>query len=495
MSDYHYKKKDETNLEETIRLDLINQQMRELESDIDNELGDEDEYLEAFSSEQLGKIKRKVKRQKTEYADEYEKETDGEWLTKKNITLFSLLAVVLVIAGFFVTSTFMKDEEEPLSLGTEDVQAEETQEIFYRSMLLQDIWGEDQLVAYDIESKTPVAMTLIETTSIIDDFNNEVDFSYFHEGEIIMVGRNDNREVVFVSPHKDVIKYESVNVEVDPKSERILVVEPNEMFRYHEETLLIYEGEELPLDSLQAVDVVTLTTLYGDVFYIKMEQTHGELLIAQEEEIKNGRLLIDGTTEYLLDHLTPLPPIILSEGEHTIEISGDLIKDKMDTIEILPMESLTYDLSELEDKTGKFAITSNVTDYEFYVNDELISDPLTAEFPYGDYRIKVLKSGYVDFSTAVALDIDIKTLNLELEEAILFGTVVLTSDVGTGQVYVDDVAMGKVPCEINLPYGTYHIRVEEVTYSPFATEITVSEDYIYVKAQLMTTDENRRQEE
>ncbi len=487
MSDYHYKKKDETNLEETIRLDLINQQMKELESELNDELGDEDEYLEAFASEKLSGTRRK--KPKPEYDGGYENDTDGEWLTKRNITLFSLLAVALVIVGFFVSKSFFKEDTPEPPIGVEqdqeDIEQEEVpQEILYRSMLLQDIWGDDQLVAYDIESKTPVALTLLDTTSIVDNFNNEVGFSYFHEGEIIMVGRNANREVVFVSPHKDVIKYTSVNVEVDAQSQRILIADTHDIFTYHDETMLVYDGKEFPIETLDPIDVVTLTTLYGDVFYVEMEKTHGELIVMQEGEIKNGRILIDGEMEYLLDYLTPLPPITLSEGDHTIAISGDTIKVKEDTISILPMEALTYDISELEEKTGRFAITSNVLDYEFYVNDELVSDPQTAEFPYGNYRIRVAKSGYVEYSTTVVMDTNIKTLNVDLEEAISFGTVVITSDIGTGQVYVDDVAMGKVPCDINLPYGNYRIRVEEVTYAPFATEITVSEDYIYVKAQL-----------
>ena len=44
MKDYHFEREDR-NLDETIRLDDINEKLKELESEPDDELGDKNEFL------------------------------------------------------------------------------------------------------------------------------------------------------------------------------------------------------------------------------------------------------------------------------------------------------------------------------------------------------------------------------------------------------------------------------------------------------------------
>ena len=52
MKDYHFEREDR-NLDETIRLDDINEKLKELESEPDDELGDKNEFLNAFESERF----------------------------------------------------------------------------------------------------------------------------------------------------------------------------------------------------------------------------------------------------------------------------------------------------------------------------------------------------------------------------------------------------------------------------------------------------------
>ena len=196
MKDYHFEREDR-NLDETIRLDDINETLKELESDLgEDELGDKNDFLNAFESEKFDSPPqtpeppaepmeaRRAAPRASRHAGQAPSSADAASRSKKTIGLVTAVAVVACILCFFAASGGFQHAISPEPQETEAV-----------PMLVESLLDEGELVVYDIKADRSKTVTLTEETALTDEQGRSVAYGSIPlEGDLVMVKLDETGE-------------------------------------------------------------------------------------------------------------------------------------------------------------------------------------------------------------------------------------------------------------------------------------------------------------
>ena len=518
--EYHFERGNE-NFDETIRLDMINEKVKELKQQptLEDELGDANAFLDVFESEsfelQEGSLfedMKPVAQEKvpvvereefledadtltkilpvtdplppmqaggTEEKEEPEDEDDRLFgLGKRNAALLAILAVLACFMGFvFVRCTFHPTE----------VYEEPTGELF--PVLIQEISADGGLQLYDVTAKTVTDVVLTEDTKITDEMNRELLPADLQTGDLVMAfWEEDDKELLLLQYSSEVMIQEKSGLEMHT-SVRTMQGE-EESFTYGTGAMFLYDGEPIAAESIEPCDVLQLKSLNDTVWCIEVLEYHGFITVKHAENIKNGMFRLGEEEPMPLQQAEKLP---VRAGAHTVKITGDNIETKTETILVEEGKEAFCDVSRAQEKMGVIIVNANVEDYKLYINGNAAENP--AVLPFGEYEAVILKGGYEEWSQSISLQQDSVTVQAELQklaeekseppkEAFQFGTLTITANCDGAVVYINGEQYGIAPMEVNLPYSSYTIRLEKEGYAPYEKGITISEPAATLHAQL-----------
>ena len=523
--DYHFEKEDQ-NFDETIRLDMINEKVKELKKqpDPEDELGDANAFLDAFQSETfelseeeffedmkpvaegwnaegdtIHTLDTAAIREALEDADmpaelpdlppvpeteeeqlEWEEEEHLFGLGKRNATLLALAAVLACFMGFvFVRCTFHPTTvyEEPSA-----------------ELLPALIWevAEEELLLYDVTAKTEKVVSLTEETKLTDEMNRDLLPAQLQIGDLVLVGLEEaENELLSLQYSSAITLTEKTGLEVNTAS-RTLEGE-GECFTYGEGAMFLYEEEPISAESIEPCDILELKIYEDTVWCVEVAEYHGYITVKNAKDVKNGKFQLDEETPIALQEAEKIP---VRAGLHTVKITGDNIEPKTETITVTEGEEAFCDVSGVQEKMGVIIVNANVSDYKLYINGGITENP--AVLPFGEYEVVILKGGYEDWSQKVSLQQDSVTVQAELKEIeqpkppkeeeekepFRFGTLTITANCDGAVVYINGEQYGIAPMEVNLPYNSYTIRVEKEGYAPYEKGITIGEPTATLHAQL-----------
>ena len=525
--DYHFEKENQ-NLDETIRLDMINEKVKELKQqpNLEDELGDANAFLDVFESEKfdlpeedffddmkpvtdeaegdtIHTIDTAVIQEALEEADtltkpleqlppEIPEEEPAEWdeedddrlfgLGKRNATLLALAAVLACFMGFvFVRCTFHPTTvyEEPAA---EAMPA-----------LIQEVSEDGELLLYDVTAKAKTTVLLTEDTKITDEMNRELLPTHLQMGDLVLVGLDEeNKEVLSLQYSSAIESMEKSGLKANTAS-RILEGE-EESFSYGEGAMFLYEEEPVSAESIEPCDVLELKSYQDTVWCVEIEEYHGYISVKNADTVKNGMFQLDEDEKIPLKEAKKLP---VRAGVHTVKITGDNIEPKTETITVAENQEAFCDISGVQEKVGVIIVNANVSDYKLYINDSTAENP--AVLPLGEYKVVLQKDGYEEWSQTVSLQQDSVSIYAEMKEmeqpkqpeppkeekpAFQFGTLTITANCDGAVVYINGEQYGIAPMEVNLPYNSYTIRLEKEGYAPYEKGITIAEPTATLHAQL-----------
>lgn len=486
MKDYHFEREDR-NLDETIRLDDINETLKELESNLEgDELGDKNDFLNAFESEKFDSpppppeppaepaepdfaVRRPAPRaarragQAPVFAD-----TSGR--SKKTFGLIAAAAVAVCILCFFIASGGFRRSALPITQETEAV-----------PMLVESLLDEGEIVVYDIKADRSKTITLTEETALTDEQGRSIAYgSIPREGDLVMVKLDETGEHALSLDYSSGIhRQEITGLSVDTGS-RTLSGE-DESFEYGKKAMFSYKGEEISPKDLEPCDVLLLKGVEDLVWSVEVLEYHGYIVVEHRENIKNGKFRLDEEEEIPLEEAER---IAVSEGTHTITVTGDNIETRTDNIFVETGEEYLCDLSKAQEKVGVILINANVSDYKLYINGTLVDSSTPAVLPLGEYDLVILKNGYLEWNSHVTLDQATLTVTAELQKEIQYGTLTVTADCDGAAVSINGEETGIAPMQVNLPYGIYSVRVEKDGYSTYEQAVTINGPSAHVSAVL-----------
>ena len=471
MKDYHFES-DNHDFDKTIKLDTINKEIKSLEEEgiFDDELGDKNAFLNAFESERFDESMRPNKPVKLPKNDVCAREL-GIW-NKKTIGVIALVAVVVGIICFALVRNMFPAGERSHQGVDEEVQA--------RAMIVKNILDGGEYVVYDIEGNTSKSISLAEGALIIDADGKVVASSAVGIGELLMIELDSSgRQALSMSFGEGIHRKTVSGLEVDT-SGRLLVGE-DESYSYDTHAVFVYNGESIKPGDLEPCNVLLLKGISDTVWVVEVLEYHGYIVIENKDNIKNGMFKLDGNEEI---PLAEIDRIAVTEGTHTITVTGENIEDRTDQVFVEAGEEFIYDLSKAQEKVGVLIIDADVEDYKLYINGTLVDSTTPTVLPLGEYDIVILKSGYAQWDQHVVLDRETVTVRAELEKDVQYGTLVITSNEAGALVWINERAVGVTPLEVNLPYGMYQVTVEKEDFETYASAVTINTDHRVLQVSL-----------
>lgn len=518
MKDYHFENGESNDFDQTIRLDDINEKVKNIEQPIssqEDDLGDANAFLNVFESEKLD-IEETLETTESEQTMEEEgkqipkdeelppedavtrqggtpvlseqfcedeinteqptgefDEPEEPFWNKKTIGIVTGGSVaVLLICFLFVKMFFFGSakEKEPI------LQEEQL-------MLVESVLSEGRLLVYDTETGEQQTVTLTENTTLTDEKGLEIGQDVPKLGDLLMI-ELDQQGVKVISATYSGIEQQTVSGLTVNTAQKRLETE-DKTFTYDDHTMFLHGDDVISPDDLEPCDVLTLYGKKDAVWSVKVSEYHGYIRLAHPEAVKNGTFQLDDESAVPLGQVDRLP---VSAGKHTVLVTGENIESRKDTIVVTEGEETVYDVSGTQKKMGVLVVNANVSDYRLYINGTLTDTKNPAVLPFGEYDVVILKDGYEQWNKKVSLKEDTVTLSAELEktekEGDTYGSVTFRSNVDDTEVWVDGVNMGLTPLQIDLVYGTHHVVFHKEGYTDNTQTVTVESSMTNVNGAL-----------
>lgn len=467
MKDYHFEQ-DDYALDQTIRLDDINEELKKLEQEPpEDDLGDKDAFLDAFESE---KFERTGIPEPPASPQRQGSPEEPPFFNKKTVAIMAGIAVMVAFVCFALVRGMFPAANQP----------EEPVAVAQSPMLLQGALAGGELIVYDIEQNVKKSIALTAETVITDEQDRTASGASLDVGELLIVGlAEDGKTAVSIDFGGGIQSTQVTGLKVD--SSRRLLEGEESSFTYGVQAMFLYNGAEIDPEELEPCDVLELKGINDIVWSVNVVEYHGYIAVENKENIINGLFQLDEEEALPLEEVER---IAVKEGTHTVTVSGDNIEKRTDSIFVETGEVYEYDLSKAQEKVGVLIINCNVSDYKLYINGTQVDSTVPSVLPLGEYDVVILKNGYMEWSQHVTLNTDTVSIDANLQKDLQIGTVIVSADVDGGTVYIDGKEMGITPIELNLPYGSYELDVEKSGYRRFSTTIMVSSGATYVRAEL-----------
>ena len=471
MKDYHFEK-DEHEFDETIRLDDINKEMKKLEDEqTEDDLGDKDAFLDAFESEKfeqspLGGASNMPSKVPGASSDHKQ---DEPFFNKKSATILAVVAVIVALASFaLVRGVFFSGNKG------QNVSLKQT------PVLIQGALASGELIVYDIQEGVNKSILVTEKTELTNAQGQVTTDVPLNIGELVLVALDDDgKNVVSLNLGGGIKTLKETGLMADTTAKQLLG--DGKKFSYGEQTVFMYNHEEVNPQDLEACDVLIMRSYEDVVWSVEVAEYHGYISVENKKNIVNGMFQLDDEEAVLLAEVERIP---VKEGTHTITVSGDNIEKRTDSIFVGTGEVYQYDLSKAQEKVGVLIINANVTGYKLYINGTLVDSTVPSVLPLGEYDVVILKNGYMEWSQHIDLNQDTLSVAANLQKDIQFGSVNISADVEGAKLYVDGKEMGTAPMELNLPYGSYSLEVEKNGYQPFSTTVVVNSSATHINVEL-----------
>lgn len=482
MKDYHFEN-DRNEFDTTIRLDHINEKLKDLENkpaSMEDELGDKDDFLNAFESEKFDETARRkpvargMERQEKRTSERMSvpdgEGPDGFW-NKKTIGLVTAGGFLLMIVAFLLVKIIFFGgfrSETAITPGEKG------------PVLVESVLSGGELLVYDIAAKDQKTVSMTAETVLTDRMEAELPVDQVAEGDLLMMQLDQTGEVVISATYGGgIFQEETTGLAVDAGKQRLISEE--ERFDYEERTMFRYNGEEISPEDLEACDVLQLSGFDDTVWSVNVLEYHGYIKVENKDAVKNGTFQLDEEEKIPLKEVEK---IAVKEGSHTITVEGDNIETRKDSVFVEAGEEFVYDLSKAQEKVGVLVINANVTDYKLYINGTQTDSSTPAVLPLGEYDVLILKNGYQDWNQKVVLDQDTVSVTANLEREVQYGTVVIASNVDGAVVYIDGQEMGTAPLQTSLTYGNHLVVLKKDGYADYEHNVSVETPVVHVNATM-----------
>jgi len=194
----------------------------------------------------------------------------------------------------------------------------------------------------------------------------------------------------------------------------------------------------------------------------------------------NAKVYIDA--EYIGD--SPIDRYKISAGSHAVKLTEDGYNDYTENIEIKDTD-ISKTIMVTMKKIGCYvSISSDPQESSIYIDDKKIDKQTPVQnwgLAPGTYTIKLVKSGYKEYSEKITLlEGENKTISVKLETAQQppsnvqqTGMISIKTTPSGAKVYINGSYIGITPISKALKQGKYEINLVKEGYVKYATAVTV----------------------
>jgi len=428
------------------------------------------------------------------------KASKGQYVTFYIVTLVA--AVVVCLTTFFFVYSHTAGNRPAAngsdnSLITNAVTAPEQtpvsaiDEISISGLIMNLSHSARTLEVLDLESQRILSFRSDNSTAMHNRYGEIMSFAQFRPGDIVDA-RYTEVGGVLSSMSLATAAWERrnvTNVRVNPENRSLSI--GNDVFRYDERTISIFNDNPFNIEEIDPLSVVTLRGMGSNVWFVEVSRGTGIINIINGESIRDGVIEIDNNLTLQLNERGQADePIRVQSGNRRILIRGSNIEDFSTNLDVNSGESAILDLSNVQIVAG--VVTLNISELDAVVTvngtPRRSGEPLILS--YGSYELVVRKEGFVTYESTFELNEPTLDLVIVLEAEIRTRNITIESTPQGANVYIDNNFVGITPIttsieegirmitlrrdgfvEITLPTdegNRYHFTLRELQVDPFA---------------------------
>lgn len=340
--------------------------------------------------------------------------------------------------------------------------------------VIRDInYEEGYFVIYDFKLSEAYNIKVKPSTKFSDRFGLPLTVQELQIGDIVDFSFDNADFANYINLNPDTFSIENVRPERVGISEAVLML--NGTNYDVSNTADIYKGLSLlTLADVSTADKISVKGYGSTIYSIRVNSTTGTLVLINKPNLANGIIEIDR------DFFKPLDTVErveLDEGEHKLVIKCSTLDPYLKDFIIEADKETILDLSDLQNKPGNLLIKANVSDYDLYVNGEIIEDGGPLSLIYGTYAIKLVKESYETYETQISINKPNDTLEIEMEKIEKLGTLSLSSNPAGAQVFIDNILVGETPLKYKLSHGMHNIKLTLDGYNDFLlSSVSISDE-------------------
>jgi len=315
-----------------------------------------------------------------------------------------------------------------------------------------------------------------DTTELADRFGREKLLEDLSVGNLMEISYDPDTNNLFTLRQSVTRDLTPVDFHVDAYYSTITV--GNEVFNFTPQTLVLRRGVAFNISDITSDDLVTLVTLDGYVWTIDVEASNGFLEFTNASSIAEGRVILNPIGPGINRFGNLDERIILPEGSYRVTVEGRNIEPYTTEITITYSQTTVIDLAEVSPSAAVLELTITPAGSRVYINGELTSAHSAIEFEFGEQvTIRVEREGYYTETRTIAMDLDVVSINIALEEetpVVLVGNLTINTVPIAAQIWVNGVFAGFSPVTLELEVGTADIVAIAMGYYDYTTSTTIA---------------------
>jgi hypothetical protein len=343
--------------------------------------------------------------------------------------------------------------------------------------LINKINAQGSFEIYNIDTNTSNILNINSHTKILDRNKFKIKKEQLKAGDIVQVTAISG-EAKSISLNTDVCSYTHINNIKVNTDLRTLSFDDHD---YHvAENAIIefkYDNNRYSLKDINAMSVVNLKCLNNYIWFIEIIKATGNLLLHDNDKLSkkiiSASVKIDSRIVRSIDSANGY---VLSEGPHTISITGDNIQTYSKDIFVNPFKNVDVNLSEIQFKYGILKLNLKQSDCCIYIDDvkTSINEPILLS--YGEHNIKITKDNFLDYKQVIKIDNDVCELNINMIQTKKICNITIDSDPENAEISIDNIYIGIAPINIPVEYGKHIISAKIDGYSNTNIPIIASSD-------------------
>jgi hypothetical protein len=343
---------------------------------------------------------------------------------------------------------------------------------------------ERSLLLLEIPSSRTQNFEILDSTHIRNRFGATLALNELNVGMIIDIGYEQNSmSLASVSESAQAweMRFQN-NVRIDLENATISL--GNESYNYNSQTIVHYRGESYPISQITPMDTVTLVGYHNNVWFIRLEGSHGFVRFEQSDKIIDGTLAIDTSIFMLLKDATESIPLV--EGTHRIVIEGQNIETYIRDILISPGETNTVSLIDVELRLARLLITVSEPDAIIIINGEVQEEPGPVEVEFGEHQVRIEKEGFLPVEQTITVNQAQREFAIELTRIPTTARVMVYTSPSPAEIFIDNVFVGYSPLTREMETGTITVTARLEGYNDFTLASWVLEDGDNARTLLLT---------
>lgn len=323
----------------------------------------------------------------------------------------------------------------------------------------------------DIDSLSIFSFSADNSTTMQTRTGGSMSLAQFRPGEIVDARYRELGEpLTSITLAPNAWEHRNIgDVRVNPQGNTITVGNSAIIYRYHEQTIALFNDAPFDIADIHPLDTATIRGIGSDIWFIELNRGTGFINIVNGENIRNGVIEISGhPTVFLNDNGTTDAPIRVQVGTRQIFVQGDNIHDFNTTLDVSTNEQAILNLSAVQVLSGVVSFNINQPGATITLNGNAhrADEPLILD--HGRYNLVVSLEGFITYERTFEFNSSSLEITVNLERDIArVSFSVFTADAATGEpligarIYLNNEFLGVTPFTALVEEGNHMLSIRK----------------------------------